>query len=151
MKEYGPGLICEFTARHPVVLKGKKARLEPTVDFSAGEFTDASKTTDLTVKWTGAIVAPLPGRYALSVSDGGPVRVRLDHKVVIDTTVKGSRKEAKVMIAERPVPLIVEFFAQNTDRYTIKLFWSGPGASGEEVIPAECLYHDKRSESVLSK
>jgi hypothetical protein len=151
MKEYSPGMVCEFAARHPAVLKGMKARIEPTIDFSASEFADSSKSTDLTVKWTGAIVAPLPGRYALSITDAGPARVRLDNKVVLDTTLKGTRKEAKVMIGERPTPLVVEFFAQNTDRYTIKLFWSGPGISGETVIPAECLYHDKRSETVLSK
>lgn len=150
--EYRPGLVCEFSAKLPAVLKGKKARIDPIIDFSGGEFSDGSKQTDLTVKWTGSLVPPLAGRYTLSATTGDPVRVRVDGKVVIDTvSTKSSKKEGQVVLGERPTSIVVEFFAPNTDRHKLKLHWTVPGTADEETIPAENLFHDKKAAAVLGK
>ena len=150
--EYRPGLVCEFSAKQPAVLKGKKARIDPIIDFSGGEFSDGTKQTDLTVKWTGSLVPPLAGRYELSATTGDPVRVRVDGKIVIDTvSAKSSKKEGQVVLGERPSSIVVEFFAPNTDRHKLKLFWTPPGATDEEPIPAESLYHDKKAAATLGK
>jgi hypothetical protein len=150
--EYRPGLVCELSAKQPAVLKGKKARLDAVLDFSGGEFTDGTKTTDLTVKWTGALVPPRAGRYTLGAQTNDPVRVRVDGKIVIDTTAGGAgKKEAAVVLGERAAPIVVEFSAPNTDRHKIRLAWVVPGGSGEESIPSEHLFHDRKAEAVLGK
>ena len=150
--EYRPGLVCEISSKLPAVVKGKRARIDPSIDFSGGEFADDNKQTDLTVKWTGAIAAPLPGRYSIIATTGDAVRVRVDNKTVIDTfSGKSSKREAQVVLGERPVPLVVEFVTPNTERHRLKLAWIPVGRSAVEMIPAEYLFHDKRGESVLGK
>jgi hypothetical protein len=150
--EYRPGLVCEISAKQPAVMKGKRARIDAALDFSGGEFADAGKQTDLTVKWTGAIAAPLPGRYALIATTSDAVRVRVDNKAVIDTFAgKSTRREAQVVLSERPVPLAVEFSAPNTEQHRLRLMWIPVGRSAVEMIPAEYLFHDKRGEFVLGK
>lgn len=149
--EYRPGLLCEFAAKQPAVLKGKKARLDTALDFSSDEFADAGKQTDLTVKWTGALVPTRGGRYTLAARTTDQVRIRVDGKVVIDTSVAAGRRDAPVVLGERATPIVVEYFAPNVAGHRIKLVWVPPGAAEEEVIPAECLFHDKKLESSLGK
>jgi PA14 domain len=150
--EYRPGLLCEISSRQPALLKGKRARIEPVIDFSGSEFADGGRQTDLTVKWTGAIAPPLAGHYGISALTGDPVRVRLDGRIVIDTfSSRSARRDAQVVLSERPVPISVEFTGANTDRHRIKLKWTRPGESSPEAVPAEYLFHDKRGETVLGK
>jgi hypothetical protein len=150
--EYRPGLVCELSARQPAVLKGKRARIDPTIDFSGGEFADSARQTDLTVKWIGVIAPPRPGRYALSATTNDPVRVRVDGRIAIDTmSSKSGKREAAVVLGERPAALVVEFVSPNTDRHKLSLNWTAVGGTSEEIIPAEYLFHDKRGESVLGK
>jgi hypothetical protein len=149
--EYRPGLVCELSAKQPAVLKGKKARVDAVLDFSGGEFSDGTKQTDLTLKWTGALVPPQAGRYELVAQTNDAVRVRVDGKLVIDTVSAKGKKEAQVTLGEKPASVVVEFTAPNTDRHKLKLAWTVPGGSGEEMIPAECLFHDKKAEAALGK
>jgi hypothetical protein len=150
--DYRPGLVCELSAKQPAVLLGTKARLDPVIDFSGGEFAAGTKQTDLTLKWTGALVPPRAGRYTLVAQTTDPVRVRVDGKVVIDTTGAGAAKrEAPVALGERATPFVVEFFAPNTATHKIKLAWVVPGGSAEEPIPAEYLFHDKKAAAALGK
>lgn len=148
--EYKPGLLAEFTSKLPAILKRKTARLDPVIDFSAGEFTDA-KTADVSVKWTGVILPPRPGRYRLVAGTTDPVRVRADGKVVIDTIAnKNGKREGSVLLPDRPANLVVEFTGLNTAAHTLKLSWVPPGGA-EEVIPAEALFHDRKTEAALGK
>jgi PA14 domain len=149
--EYRPGLVCEFSAKQSVVLKGKKARIDAVIDFSGGEFSDSGKQTDLTLKWAGLLVPPQAGRYELIAQTNDSVRVRVDGKLVIDTVSAKGKREAQVTLGEKPTPIVVEFSAPNTDRHKLKLAWVVPGGSGDEPIPAECLFHDKKAEAALGK
>ncbi len=151
--EYRPGLLCELAAKQPAVLKGKKARIDSVIDFTGGDFADGAKSTDLTLKWTGVLAAPRGGHYTLVAQTTNPVKVRVDGKLVIDTTIGGAaaKKEASVLLAEKAVPITVEFFCQNVDRHKIKLAWVMPGGTAEEAIPADCLFHDRKTEAALGK
>ena len=149
--EYRPGLVCDLSAKFPAVLKGTKARVDRTLDFSAGEFADV-RQTELRLTWIGAIAPPRAGPYTLVVQTADPVRVKLDGRIVIDTvTLRTSRREAPVMLAERPYGITIDYVAPNLDKHKIKLAWTPPGKTAEELIPAEFLFHDKRSENVLGK
>jgi len=150
--DYRPGLLCEITAKQPAPLKGKKARIDPLIDFSGREFADGGKPFELTIKWTGAILAPARGHYTLSATTSDAVRVRLDNKTIIDTfATRNARREAQVFLGERPIPLVVEFLAATTEHHRLRMMWEPIAKSGVELIPAECLFHDKRGESVLAK
>ena len=154
---FRPGVVAEFTAEVPAVLKGKKARLDATIDFSAGEFSDTGlgRSTKLGVKWTGMIVAPRAGRYKLAaVTDpkiAEQIRVRVNGKTVIDTLTKaGKPLDGTVTFTDRPAAVVVEFASVNTNRHRIKLTWVPPGGS-EEVVPAEVFFHDTRKDAALGK
>jgi hypothetical protein len=150
--EYRPGLVSELTAKQPTVLKGTKARIEPVVDFSGGEFSTSGKQTDLSVKWIGVLAPPRAGRYTITAETTDPVRVRVDNKVVIDTiSAKGSRREAQVTLGDRPSPIVIEFTAPNTDKHKLKLTWTLPGRPESQPVGPEYLFHDKRTESLLGK
>lgn len=153
--DYKPGLVADFTAKVPAILKDQKARVDSVLDFNAGEFkgTDASTAaTELSAKWTGAILAQRPGRFRIAVAATDPVVVRIDGRVAIDTNAKGARNEAMVSLPDRPVSIEVSFLKTiNTDRHSVKLLWSLPGTEAEELIPPEALLHDKKAESVLGK
>src|SRR5262249_55793640 len=150
--EYRPGLIAEFSAKKPTVLKGEKTRIDPVIDFSAGEVSGTAKQTDLTIKWTGVLAPPRAGRYKLGAGANDSVRVRVDTKTVIDTVApKGTKKDATVTLGERPTPIVVEFIAPNSERHRLRLAWVPPGGSDEEPIPAEFLFHDRKAESLLGK
>jgi WD40 repeat protein len=149
--EYKPGLLAEFTSKQPVVLKGKKARIDAVIDYSAAEFVDGARTVDVTVKWTGVILPPRPGRYKLVASGADPVRVRVDGKTLIDTIVnRNGKREGSVLLPDRPAQLVVEFTSPNTATHTLRLSWV-PAGGAEEAVPAEALFHDRKAEAALGK
>jgi PA14 domain-containing protein len=133
-------------------LQGKRTRIDPVIDFSGREFDDDVKRFELTIKWTGAISAPVPGHYTVYATTSDAVRVRLDNKTVIDTfATRGARRDAQVVLGERPVPLVVEFVATNTEQHRLRLMWKPAAKPAVEPIPAEHLFHDKRGEPALAK
>jgi WD40 repeat protein len=149
--EYKPGLLTEFSSKQASVLKGKKARIDPVIDFSAGEFAASGAPVDVTVKWTGVIVPPRPGRYKLVASGTDSVRIRADGKTVIDTIAnKNGKREGSVLLQDRPAQLVVEFTAPNIATHALKLSWV-PAGGIEEGVPAEALFHDRKAELALGK
>ncbi|MFO0802613.1 MAG: PA14 domain-containing protein [Gemmataceae bacterium] len=152
--DYKPGLLAEFTAKVPAILKDQKARIDSVLDFNAGEFkgtTAAGAATDLSGKWSGVLLAPRGGRFRIAVAATDPVVVRIDGRIVIDTNAKGARRDAMVTLPEKPVNVEVTFKCINTEKHSVRLLWSLPGTDAEELIPPESLLHDKKAESVLGK
>lgn len=147
--EYRPGLMCEMSSKIPAVLKGKKVRLDPVIDFSGGEFSDA-KLADLTLKWTGVIAPPRAGRYRLVAQTNDPVRVRVNGKLVIDAPGGPAKREVIVILNEQVTPFMVEFTTLNTDKHKLRLAWVAPGSNTEETIPLECFFHDKKYDNLLA-
>ena len=156
--DYRPGLFTTVECKdNPAVLKDAKLpRLDAAIDFTGSEFADKKKkvsSNDLSVKWQGEILPTRPGRYRLVVTmnANNVVKLRVDGKLLIDTTTaKGPRKEVTVTL-DRAVPLVVEFAGKNNDTHLLKLMWVAPGSAEEEVIPAECLFHDKKHDAALPK
>src|SRR5205823_5316647 len=120
----------------PAILKGKKARVDPLIDFSGGEFTDTGpgRATDLRVKWSGALLAPRPGRYHIVADTGDPVRVLVDGKVVIDTKItKTGKRDGTVVLGEKPATIVIEFSCLNTEKHHLKLCWIHAGTGDAEA------------------
>ena len=101
----------------------------------------------MTGKWVGAILPPRAGMYKLVADCTDSVRVRVDGKLLFGTTSKGApSREGVVVLGERPYPLVVEFTGPVATGHTLKLRWAPPGGD-EELIPAECLVHDRKAET----
>lgn len=151
--DYRGGLLAEFTGKAPAILQGKKARIDPIVDFDAGQFKadGTGTTTDLGAKWTGVLAPQRPGRYRLILVATDPASVRIDGKLLLDTNAKTTRKESILSLPDHPVPIVVEFKSVNAEKHNVKLLWSMPGTEAEELVPAENFYHDRKLETVLGK
>ncbi|MDB5309188.1 MAG: hypothetical protein JWO38_3390 [Gemmataceae bacterium] len=149
---YRPGLLAELQSRQGGVVKVKKTRVDPTLDFATASFADPTAgAAEVTAKWTGAVVPPRGGLYKLTADSNDPVRVRVDGKVVIDTTIKGAgRPEATVLLAERPTSVVVDYTAPNAAAHALKLRWA-PHGGDDEPVPAECLFHDQKAEAASGK
>jgi WD40 repeat protein len=150
--EYKPGLAAEFQIRQGAVTKPKTNRIDPTLDFSPSAFSDPNTgKADVIGKWVGAIAPPRGGLYKLVAETNDPVKIRVDSKIIIDTISKGgNRTEATVLLAERPTKIEVEYSGPNATGHTLKLKWSTYGGD-EELIPAECLFHDRKAEGGSGK
>ncbi len=152
--EYRPGLVAEYLTKERTLVKGKKGRIDPVVDVSGGEFAEPGRPiSDILAKWTGVVLVTRPGRYKLVADTRDPVKVTVNGKVLIDTSVaKGVAKpEAVVMLTDRPTTLQVEFSSKTTKLHTIRLNWVPPGSEGEELIPAEVFFHDRKAEAIIGK
>ncbi len=147
--EYRPGLAADFQTHQRGVAKVKKSRIDSVIDFVTTEFADPTggQQLEVTGKWTGAILPPRAGVYKLVADSTDVIRLRVDGKIVFETTAKGANiKEGIAILGERPTPLSVEFTGPVLSGHKLKLKWAAPGGN-EEVIPAECLVHDRKAET----
>jgi hypothetical protein len=97
-------------------------------------------------RWTGQLVAPVTGEYALHTSSNDGVRLKLDDRVLIEDWTDHGEKEdtAKVRLeAGRAYRLTLEYF-YNGGQGAMKLAWTvpagtAPGAGAKGPIPSSAL------------
>jgi hypothetical protein len=150
--DYLPGLVAEYgTSKGAPLPKEKRARVEPGIDFPAPDLADVGRNTELVGRWAGVVVVPRPGRYKFVFDTRHPVRVRVGGSTVIDTLKdKSGRRDVALLMTDKPTVFSVEVFARGDER-KLRPTWVPPGRIEEEPIPAECLYHDRKAESVIGK
>ena len=96
------------------------------------------------VRWTGFLTAPCPGKYRLSCIVDDAVSVWIDGKLVIDSWIWSPAYQTppvEIELGSAPVPLEVKYF-NYTGAYVLRLEWTKPGSSAAELVPAEALAHD---------
>ncbi len=92
------------------------------------------------VRWTGRLVPPVTGDYALHTSSNDGVRLRVDDRVIIDDWTDHGEKEDSARLrleAGRAYPVTLEFF-YNGGQGVMKLAWTPPGGE-KAMIPASAL------------
>jgi hypothetical protein len=90
------------------------------------------------IRWTGWLKAPQPGRYKLGVmSMRGATRLWLDDRLCIDS---GNYRFA-ADLTDRPHAIRLEYRNLHSEG-RIQLNWSREGHFDEHVIPPACLFHD---------
>jgi formylglycine-generating enzyme required for sulfatase activity/WD40 repeat protein len=96
------------------------------------------------IRWTGWLKAPRPGRYTLRLycDDGG--KLWLDDKLVIDLWQKSGPTpyQVDVELTGQPQELRVEYFQQFGDAF-IHLSWAQQGGFGMQSVPPWAVFHDR--------
>lgn len=164
--EYRLGLVAEFAAKNATIVKGERGRIDSGVNFNMAEFGEVKgtvRTSEFTVKWSGAILAPRPGRYKLVIetnnqpippSSADSARVRLNGKLLMEVSPanKLAKTEALVTLTDRPMPVVVEYHTtRHNNTHWVKLRWVAPGDEKEEPLPPEVLFHDKKLGAKFAK
>jgi beta-glucosidase len=93
------------------------------------------------VRWTGQLVPPVTGRYALSVTGDDGFRLALDGRTIIDEWTTASRARAKSaavdLEAGKAYDVKLEYFESIRDA-EVRLGWTQPGGGDpfEEALTA---------------
>ena len=153
--EYRPGIVVEASSGPTIArLTKRRGRVEYAVDFDANEFRSIAQYAGM--KWTGYIVPPTSGRYKIIADTKEAVRVKFgtkpDEKVIIEAKSIGlGKREAIVLLNDRPIQIAIEYESQTTQNHAIKLKWIRPGSKTEEAIPSAALFHIKADEKLLTE
>jgi eukaryotic-like serine/threonine-protein kinase len=123
-----------------------KERFDPRVDFDWGVHpADPALPPDFfSVRWTGWLKAPRPGRYVLAVRHDDGFGLWLDGKRVMGNPYpKGQGLDTvEVTLTARPHALRLDYHEVLATAYCA-LLWRPPGAREPEAIPSAALFHDR--------
>ena len=150
-----PGLIQEFVGVNAKGVKttGIKVSLAPVLDLNGADL-DFDRGNGATVRWTGFLFPPRPGRYKLILSSTDPAQMKVDGALVIDIPRDPNEREVarsvSLVLTDKPVPIEVGWNGGSGRRQRIRLTWVPLGGS-EELVPVEHLLHDKRADALITK
>jgi hypothetical protein len=122
-----------------------KVRYDQQIDFQWGVGSpDPLLPVDFfSVRWTGWLKAPRPGRYTLRLEADDGTRLWLDGKLLIRQWQGGrSQHEVEVELGNRPHALVVEYFELNATA-SIRLSWAQAGGFAMQPVPPAVLFHDR--------
>jgi beta-glucosidase len=105
-------------------------RADPSVDFTWWEAPAAPgvPADSFSVRWTGALAAPVTGRYALGVRAFGAAKLWLGDSLLVeqsDRHVVWTASAAVELRAEEARPLRLEYFDRRADAI-VQLVWAVP-------------------------
>ena len=151
----GPGLLAELYEGEDFERR-IKTRIDRQIDWDWGHGSpDADLPRDhFSIRWTGWLTAPRPGKYTLvAIADDG-VRLWVDGKLLLDEwrwdSHEGRPLRAEVEFTERPQSLKVEF-NDGINQGKLTLDWIEPGQTETRVIPAEAFFHGKEPPEVTAQ
>ena len=130
------GLKAEYFANRDFGGEPVFTRIDEQIDFNwwGGAPRDDFDDDNFGVRWTGELVPPLTGTYALGAEGFNGFRVYLGGELLVQFDGRHHpRKTHKTVDLEagHPYPLRVEFFERSEDAH-IKLLWSVPGQDYEK-------------------
>ena len=129
----GSGLRGEYYANRNLAGQPAVVRVDPALQFDWSKTAPAQSIprAEFSVRWTGTLTAPAPGRYRLSLSGDDGYRLFLDGRQVIDHWTEGGVStqtiEASFEAGSRH-SLRIEYFQAAGDA-SLRLNWSLPGVS----------------------
>jgi WD40 repeat protein len=132
-------LFTDTELRHPV-----KVRFDPQISVLWPTFgIDPVLPKDgYSVRWTGWLKAPRPGRYFLEVDSAGPAGAWLDDRLIIrGTQQRGWHQEVAVDLTGRPQRLRLEH-VNLQEATAFRLSWRQEGGFRHH-IPPWALFHDR--------
>src|SRR5262249_52237004 len=95
------------------------------------------------IRWTGWLRAPAPGRYGLALRQDHYGAVWLDGKLVLNQwPARANTSEVEVDLTEGPHALRLDNCNTENPGYC-SLRWRPAGRDVLEVIPPEALFHDR--------
>jgi WD40 repeat protein len=121
-----------------------KVRYDPAIDFHWGEGSPDSLLPheDFSVRWSGWLKAPTPGRYMLELDSDDGARLWLNGKLRISYWwLSPGRHAVEVDLGAEPQALRVEYFQRNGPRH-VRLSWALAGRIPLQPIPSSALFHE---------
>ena len=119
-------------------------RIDANINWNWGEGPPApnAPSDHFSIRWTGWLKAPRPGRYRLTLQgdDGG--RFWLDEKLLVDQKRAGFRTDCELDLDEEAHALRIEYF-DVVGPASVSLRWSLHDGFAERVVPTEALFVDR--------
>ncbi len=106
-------------------------RIDKDIDFTWGVTPpfDDMKYDQFSAKWSGVLVVPVSGDYAIGGEGFSGYRLYVDDKQLIKWSgIHHPRKEYEIMQLEagKPYAIRVEYFQDNTEHAMMRLLWDTP-------------------------
>jgi formylglycine-generating enzyme required for sulfatase activity len=134
-------LFTDMDLRHCV-----KVRYDPQIDFDWGRGSpDRLLPADyFSIRWTGWLKAPKPGKYTLRLEADDGARLWLDGRLLIDywRWLPGNSSTAEVDLTAQPHEMRVEY-VEVADEASIHLSWALKDGFGMQPVPPWALFHDR--------
>ncbi|MDR0543367.1 MAG: glycoside hydrolase family 3 C-terminal domain-containing protein, partial [Dysgonamonadaceae bacterium] len=114
---------------------------DPSVNFlfyGKAPFDDVNKDP-YSVKWTGVLVPPVTGEYAIGAEGFSGYEIFIDNQSITEWHgIYDPEKKYKLMKLEggKPYPIRIEYFSENSVQSVIRLMWSIPNPSLEQEAVA---------------
>jgi hypothetical protein len=127
----------------------KKDWTDWQVDFNSAILgTELALSARYSIRWTGWLLPPVPGKYMVSIASDETVRLRIDGSVIVDRKQSPvavfdqspATQSHKVELSEGPHELVVELEGAQVGA-VVTLRWSFKDST-EHVVPAEALFFD---------
>jgi mannan endo-1,4-beta-mannosidase len=122
-----------------------KVRYDEQINFNwASGAPDPALPSDyFSIRWTGWLQAPRPGRYRLRMHSDDGARLWLDGKLLIDRWRQGaSTQDVAVELGNQPHALRIEYFEVGEAAFAT-LSWAQENDSQFEPVPATAFYHER--------
>jgi beta-glucosidase len=145
------GLRAEYFANRDLSGTPALSRIDPEVAFDWGVGSPASEIPidNFSARWTGKLVAPVSGTYALGATADDGVRVYLDGKLITEDWTQHAPKTVTGQVtleAGRAYDVKIEYFEAGVGAVA-KFVWMPP--SPREVSFAEAVDAAKQSDAVV--
>ncbi len=147
------GLLGEyFEAADPANAISKIQRVDATVNFNwgSGSPDPAIRSNNFSVRWSGAVIAPVSGQYEFYTESDDGVRLWINNSLKIWDWSTHSVKSNRTIVtleAGKSYPIKLEYF-EASGRAVSRLLWKVPGQS-KTVIPATNLRPASSSTTLL--
>jgi beta-glucosidase len=138
-----PGLTAEFFLNPNLSGQPAFTRVDPSVDFLWNNVSPAPgvPTENYSIRWSGAIIAPVDGDFRLGAASDGGFRLYLDGRLLIDDwTLYGQRGERSFTVpvhlqAGHAYSIKFEYFRRFRESYA-RLLWLPPNLEDEALAAA---------------
>lgn len=133
-----------FSGRNFNVKIGERIDYKIANEFCDGGPGAGSPVDSFTVRWTGYIRAPKPGRYRLVGIADDVFRLKLGGKTVLDAWEKGGEQSTFYDFTAEPVEVCFEMCDFGGWSWT-RLNWQAPGETDLVIIPPTAFYQTKEA------
>jgi len=137
------GINAEFFLNPNLTGQPVLTRVDPNVDFLWNNISPAPgiPVENYSIRWSGALTAPVDGDYRLGAASDGGFRLYLDNKLVIDDwTLYGQRGERSFTVpvhlqAGHSYQIKFEYFRRFRESFA-RLLWLPPSLEDEALAAA---------------
>lgn len=122
-------------------------RVDSHIDF---QFSSKSADPSLpaghfSVRWTGWLTPPVSGKYIITATANGGVRMKIGDQTPVDSLQMmfgPYERTSNIELASVPYPIVIEY-AQRGVRGGVRLSWAVKERSTDHTIPAEAFSHER--------